>query len=341
MFKLIDRLYQTGDLEDSELKALLCSFAPEIAEYAAEKARILTEKAFGKGIFVRGLVEFSNFCKNDCYYCGIRRSNRIERYRLSEDEILSACEKGYNLGFRTFVLQSGEDGFFTDEIICEIIGKIKNNHPDCAVTLSIGEKAFESYRAFKNAGADRFLLRHETATKEHYEKLHPKEMSFENRLSCLNSLKALGYQVGCGIMVGSPFQDIDCIVRDLRFMKEFKPHMIGIGPFIPACNTPFSKEKAGSVPLTLFLLSLLRLMHPLVLLPATTALGSIAGDGIKNGILSGANVVMPNLTPLGKREQYAIYNNKSANDLESLKEMLSEMGYRIDISRGDSPLQIV
>lgn len=338
MFKLIDRLFKNHDLEDSELKTLLTSFTPEVAEYSAKKARELTENTFGKGIFIRGLIEFGNFCKNDCYYCGIRRSNRIERYRLSQDEILAACENGYNLGFRTFVLQSGEDGFFTDDILCEVIRKIKQNHPDCALTLSIGERSFDSYLALKDAGADRFLLRHETATKSHYELLHPHDMSYENRLSCLKALKDLGYQVGCGIMVGSPYQDDDCIVRDLRFMKDFKPHMIGIGPFIPSSGTPFANKEAGSVSKTLFLLSILRLMHPQVLLPATTALGSLEGDGIKNGLLCGTNVVMPNLTPMSQRSKYAIYDNKQANDLESLKATLNDLGLHIEVSRGDSPL---
>lgn len=341
MFNTIDRLSQYHDLSDAELKSLLCSVTPEIFEYAAEKASAATEKIFGNGIFIRGLIEFSNYCKNDCYYCGIRRSNSIDRYRLTDEQILSCCKKGYEVGFRTFVLQSGEDLYFNDERLINIIVNIKSQFPDCAITLSIGERSYDSYAALKRAGADRFLLRHETATESHYRKLHPDSMSFENRINCLKSLKKAGFQVGCGIMVGSPFQDIDCLINDLRFMKEFKPHMIGIGPFIPACKTPFENEKSGDVHLTLFLLSILRLMHPYALLPATTALGSLSDDGIAQGLLHGANVVMPNLTPIDERSKYTIYNNKQPNDLTVLKKTLNKIGRHIVISRGDSPIQAV
>lgn len=342
MYDLIDCLAEYHDLSNAELKKLITSFTPELSHYAAEKAAALTEENFGKGIFIRGLIEFSNFCKNDCLYCGIRRSNTtVLRYRLTKEQILSCCEEGYPLGFRTFVLQSGEDRFFTDDVLCDIISAIKVRFPDCAVTLSVGERSRESYLALKQAGADRFLLRHETATRSHYSRLHPADMSLENRLDCLKNLKELGFQVGCGFMIGSPFQDVDCIVNDLRFMKEFEPHMIGIGPFIPACGTPFEKENAGSVRLTLFLLSILRLMHPHVLLPATTALGSLNKNGIEQGLLHGANVVMPNLTPKLERSKYAIYDNKHPNDLDNLKKILSKIGRHIEISRGDSPLQNV
>lgn len=264
-----------------------------------------------KKVFIRGLIEFTNYCKNDCYYCGIRNGNRnIERYRLGEEQILSCCEEGYSLGFRTFVLQGGEDPWFHDDRLCRIISSIKNKFPDCAVTLSVGERSYDSFKRLYDAGADRYLLRHETATKDHYERLHPQNLKLENRLQCLKFLREIGYQTGCGFMVGSPFQTPEDIVRDLRFIKEFRPHMVGIGPFLSQKDTPFKDYPNGSGELTLRLLSIIRLMLPEVLLPATTALGTLMPNGRELGILHGANVVMPNLSPLDAREKYTLYDNK-------------------------------
>ncbi|MGN0448571.1 MAG: [FeFe] hydrogenase H-cluster radical SAM maturase HydE [Acutalibacteraceae bacterium] len=302
----------------------------------------LRKEVYGNKIFIRGLIEISNICKNDCYYCGIRKSNKnCDRYRLNKEDILNSCKAGYDIGFRTFVLQGGEDGFFTDEVLCEIIGEIKQKYPDCAVTLSLGERTKESYQKLKTAGADRYLLRHETADKDHYGKLHPKELSFENRIACLKNLKELGFQVGCGFMVGSPFQTIECMAKDLKFIEEFSPDMCGIGPFIPHKDTYFANEKQGEVELTCYLLSIIRIIKPNILLPATTALGTIDENGREKGILSGANVVMPNLTPITQRSKYTLYNNKlitggeSAENINLLKEKFKKIGFEISADRGD------
>lgn len=315
-----------------------------------EKSRVLTEEAvrlrrqyYGDKVYTRGLIEFTNYCKNDCYYCGIRRSNReAERYRLTEEEILSCCEAGYGLGFRTFVLQGGEDPYFTDERLGSIVASIRGVCPDCAITLSAGERSHDSYRRLHDAGADRYLLRHETADPCHYGRLHPESMSFDKRMAALKDLKEIGYQTGCGFMVGSPYQTASMIVKDLRFMKEFGPHMIGIGPFLSHKDTPFCDMENGTAELTLYLLSVIRLMMPKVLLPATTALGTVTEGGREAGILSGANVVMPNLSPAGVRKKYMLYDNKlssgseAAESLELLRESLSKIGYGIAVSRGDS-----
>ncbi|MDR0984152.1 MAG: [FeFe] hydrogenase H-cluster radical SAM maturase HydE, partial [Ruminococcus sp.] len=264
-----------------------------------------------KKIYYRGLIEFSNFCKNNCYYCGIRRDNRnVIRYRLTKEEILECCKKGYRLGVRTFVLQSGEDTFFTDKIMCDIVSSIKEEYPDCAVTLSIGERSFESYKTLKNAGADRYLLRHETSNEEHYKKLHPSEMSFKNRINCLHNLKEIGFTVGCGFMVESPHQTAEDIENEFEFLKQFKPHMVGIGPFLPHKDTPFCDFKAGTLETTLYCIKRTREVLPSALIPATTALGSIAADGREQGILQGANVVMPNISPQNTRDKYLLYDGK-------------------------------
>ena len=321
---------------------ILKSYDCELMEYSAEKARQEAQRCYGNKIFIRGLIEISSYCKNDCYYCGIRKSNKsCSRYRLTKNEIIECCKEGYDLGFRTFVLQGGEDGFYTDEVLCDIIREIKKRYPDCAVTLSLGERSYDSYLALYSAGADRYLLRHETAVKEHYERLHPKELVFEERMRCLRDLKEIGYQVGCGFMVGSPYQTAEHLARDLKFIEEFSPPMCGIGPFITHKDTPFRDEKSGSAELTLFLLSLIRLMKPNILLPATTALGTLDEKGREKGILAGANVIMPNLSPLSVRKKYMLYDNKlatgqeSAQCVEELKHRMKEIGYDVVSDRGD------
>ena len=281
-------------------------------------ARKERHRYYGHDVYVRGLIEFTNYCKNDCLYCGIRKSNgNAHRYRLSEEDILNCCKEGYDLGFRTFVLQGGEDGYYTDERIIHLIRMIKEQYPDCAITLSIGEKSKESYQAYFDAGADRYLLRHETYNHEHYRQLHPSNLSPGHRQQCLRNLKDIGYQVGCGFMVGSPYQTPEYLAEDMLFMKELNPHMIGIGPFIPHHDTPFAGEAAGTLELTLYMLGLIRLMIPKVLLPATTALGTIHPKGRELGILAGANVVMPNLSPTEVRKDYLLYDNKICTGDES------------------------
>lgn len=314
----------------------------ELKEYLRIKAREKADKIFGKYIFMRGLIEFTNYCKNDCIYCGIRKSNKnVERYRLNKKEILECCKVGYDIGFRTFVLQGGEDNFFNIERMSNIVQAIKEEFPDCALTLSIGEKEEEYYKELKNNGANRFLLRHETSENEHYSKLHPKYMSLDNRKECLRILKRLGFQTGTGIMVGSPFQKLENIASDLIFMQEIKPEMIGIGPFLAHKDTPFAKEKIGEMELTLILISILRLIFPLSLIPATTALGTIKEGGRELGILHGANVVMPNLSPMNVRKKYLLYNNKistgteSAEGVELLKKSIDKIGYILTGARGD------
>ena len=342
MRRLIDKIKKQRQLTLDEYQTLIEGYSPEMAEYVAKEAVKVRQQIYGNKVYIRGLIEISNICKNDCYYCGIRKSNpNCDRYRLTKTEILQCCKEGYELGFRTFVMQGGEDGFFTDEVLCDIVSEIKNGFTDCAITLSMGERSKESYQKLYEAGADRYLLRHETADKEHYEKLHPKQMSHENRIQCLKDLKSIGYQVGCGFMVGSPYQTIESLAKDLKFIEEFQPDMCGIGPFIPHKDTVYKKEKAGSVELTCYLLSLIRLICPSVLLPATTALGTLDDNGREKGILSGANVVMPNLSPLSVRKKYELYNNKistgqeSAQGLDELKERMKDISYEIVCERGD------
>ena len=339
---LIDKLCIEGSLSLEEYAALIEGRTAEAAKLLAARADAVRRRGYGNRVYIRGLIVISNICKNDCLYCGIRRSNRgCERYRLSREEILSACEEGYALGFRTFVLQSGEDGYFTDDVLCDIVHAIKQAHPDCAVTLSVGERSRESYARLRAAGTDRYLLRHETANPEHYAKLHPIDMSFDVRMRCLRDLKDLGYQAGCGFMVGSPHQTAQDLAMDLRFIEQFRPEMVGIGPFIPHAATVFAKEAAGSVDLTCYLLSIIRLIHPWALLPATTALGTLDPNGREKGILAGANVVMPNLSPQSVRRKYELYNNKlsdgdeSAQCVQSLKKRMVSIGYEVVTDRGD------
>ena len=340
--KLIDLLNKNKQLTKEQWVTLISSFSDEDRAYAAEIARKITDEKFGRKIYIRGIVEFSNICKNDCIYCGIRKSNtNVERYRLTKEQILDCCDKGYGYGFRTFVLQSGEDKFFTADKIAEIISEIKAAHPDCAVTVSMGEMSRTDYEKMFAAGADRYLLRHETADKSHYEKLHPSDMSWKNRMNCLEELKDIGYQTGCGMMIGSPFQTAQCLAEDMIFMGKFKPHMIGLGPFIPHKDTPFADHKQGSLELTLFMLSLCRIMLPNVLLPATTALGTIDPKGREMGVMAGANVVMPNLSPLNVRKKYLLYDNKictgdeSAQCISCMQRRMESIGCKIEISRGD------
>ena len=340
--EIIERLEQEHDIDQTGLGLLLATEDEESLSLLAGKARRVADAVYGKAVYIRGLIEFTNYCRNDCYYCGIRKSNRnADRYRLTEEEIFACCEQGYELGFRTFVLQGGEDPYFTDEKICALVAKIKEHHPDCAVTLSIGEKSRESYQAYFDAGADRYLLRHETADEEHYRKLHPEELSLENRKRCLYDLKEIGYQTGCGFMVGSPYQTIETLYEDLQFIRDLQPEMAGIGPFIPHRDTPFGREAAGTLDATLRLLSIIRLMHPHVLLPATTALGTIHPMGRERGILAGANVVMPNLSPVNVRSKYMLYDNKICTGDEAaecrfcLQRRMEGIGYQIVTDRGD------
>ena len=342
MINLIEKLIKIKTLSVEEYKFLIDNRNEEYASLLSQKAVEIRKEIYGNDVYIRGLIEISNICKNDCHYCGIRGGNRnCERFRLTKEQILSCCENGYSLGFRTFVLQGGEDAFYSDNVVCDIISEIKSKYPDCAITLSLGERSYESYKMLFDAGADRYLLRHETADKEHYEKLHPPYLSFDNRMKCLENLKEIGFQTGCGFMVGSPFQTSECLAKDLKFIEEFKPQMCGIGPYIPHKDTVFADYPAGTVELTCYLLSIIRIISPSILLPATTALGSIDPTGREKGILSGANVVMPNLSPLDTRSKYSLYNNKLSAGAESaqgkalLEEKMNSIGYRIVTDRGD------
>lgn len=347
MYKeLIDKLEKNNVLDFDEYLYLINN-RDKAREYAKERAVIVRDKYYHNKIFIRGLIEFSNYCKNDCFYCGIRHSNKnCERYRLSPDEILPCADEGYSLGFRTFVLQSGEDPYYTDDILCDVVKRIKKAYPDCAVTLSLGERSFDSYKKLREAGADRYLLRHETCDKEHYSKLHPKSMSFDNRLRCVDDLKSLGYQVGIGFMVNSPYQTNENLANELLFIKKVRPQMVGIGPFISHKDTPFKDFDDGTAELTTFLLSLIRLTLPGVLLPATTALGTIDPFGREEGIESGANVLMPNLSPRTVRKKYMLYDNKictgdeAAQCIECLKNRVKTTGCEIITDRGDCNYEI-
>ena len=339
---LIDKLSRDRSLTEEEYEIVVSGFSPAAASYAASLASSVRASYYGSAVFMRGLIEISNYCRNDCLYCGIRRSNRsCSRYRLSPSEILACAEKGYGLGFRTFVLQGGEDPYYTDAVLCSIVSSLKSSFPDCAVTLSMGERSHESYAALFAAGADRYLLRHETACPEHYARLHPSSMSFSNRMECLSSLRSIGYQVGCGFMVGSPYQDASCLARDLKFIETFRPDMCGIGPFVPHKDTPFGSFPAGSSDLTCYLLSLIRLIYPPVLLPATTALGTVDPMGREKGLKAGANVVMPNLSPVAVRSKYTLYDNKictgeaASECVSCLGSRIKNAGYQLVVDRGD------
>lgn len=338
----IRRLEQDRDLPDRDLLDLIVMQDAEAEALLAQRAVAVRQQVYGRDVFIRGLIEFTNYCRNDCFYCGIRRSNACaQRYRLTREEILACCRTGYGLGFRTFVLQGGEDPFFTTERLAELVRAIKRAYPDCAVTLSVGEKDRATYQAWFDAGADRYLLRHETADEGLYRRLHPEELSLQNRMRCLRDLKDIGYQVGCGFMVGAPFQTPEMLLKDLRFLQSFQPHMVGIGPFIPHRDTPFRDCPPGTAQMTLRLLAIIRLMLPHVLLPATTALGTVQSDGRQRGMGYGANVVMPNLSPLSVRKKYALYDNKistgeeAAESVALLKQSMAAAGYRVATARGD------
>ena len=339
---LAEKLARTENLTDEELEAVLVCREPGFDELLAARARAVRERVYGRAVYLRGLIEFTNYCKNNCRYCGIRRGNaNASRYRLSDEQILACCDAGYTLGFRTFVLQGGEDPYFSDDRLCALVRAIRARHPDCAITLSVGERERESYRRLLEAGADRYLLRHETADGGHYALLHPPEMSFRHRMQCLYDLKELGYQVGCGMMVGSPGQRTEHLVRDLRFLKEFEPDMVGIGPFIPHHDTEYAHCPPGTAAMTLRLLSVIRLLLPAVLLPATTALGTVDPMGRERGLLAGANVVMPNLSPGDVRDKYLLYDNKictgdeAAECVRCMEGRVSRVGYAVVRDRGD------
>ena len=338
--EIVEKLTRTGTLTDEEWKALLETDAYDAA--LAREADRVRRAVYGDAVYLRGLIEFTNYCKNNCYYCGIRAGNaKAARYRLSEEQILACCDAGYELGYRTFVLQGGEDPYFTDERIRGIVAAIRKGWPDCAITLSVGEKSREAYQSWFDAGADRYLLRHETATPAHYAKLHPASMSLENRIRCLYDLKDIGYKIGAGMMVGAPYQTTADLIADLRFLQALQPHMIGIGPYLTHRDTPFAGQPNGSLTLTVRLLAVLRLMFPHALIPATTALGTLHPEGRKLGLQAGANVVMPNLSPKDVRQKYAIYENKLGADQEAvqslrmLKGQVEDAGYRVVVDRGD------
>ena len=342
MKTIVDTIVATRDINLEQLKAIIAAPEGDDTAYLYACARVACDQVYGKQVFMRGLIEISNHCKNDCLYCGIRRSQTgVRRYRLTPDESLQCCQTGYELGFRTFVVQGGEDGWFTDEVVCNIVSAIRSRFADCAITLSLGERSRESYRLMREAGADRYLLRHETASADHYRSLHPAEMSFDNRIRCLRDLRELGYQTGCGFMVGSPGQTAETLLEDLQFIRRFEPQMVGIGPFIPASGTPFEHHKAGSVELTLRLLAIIRLLQPTVLLPSTTALGTMHPRGRERGILAGANVVMPNLSPKAHRKDYSLYDNKLCTGDEAaecrvcLDRRIRTTGCQLVVDRGD------
>lgn len=342
MKELIERLERERDLTNAEFAVLLDQSSGADRDFLLERARAVRDAHYGRKVYIRGLIELTNYCKNDCLYCGIRKSNAsCERYRLTKEQILSCCESGYALGFRTFVLQGGEDGWYTDERMTDIVRAMRQAYPDCAITLSLGERGRKSFKQLYDAGANRYLLRHETADEAHYARLHPASMTLTHRLQCLRDLKAIGFQTGAGFMVGSPYQTTECIVRDFRFLQELKPQMVGLGPFIPHHATPLKDFPAGSTERTLLCLSIVRLLLPNVLLPATTALATIDGDGRIKGMNAGCNVVMPNLSPLEDRSKYLLYDNKAssgdeaAESLRALREHLAAAGYEVVIDRGD------
>ncbi len=341
MKERIDRLAQNHILPREELLDLIQNISEADKAYLFEKSLEAKETFYDKSVFMRGLIEISSYCAQNCTYCGIRRDNEnAERYRLSVDEILGCCDEGYRLGYRTFVLQGGEDPYYTDERLLELIHAVKGKYDDIAITLSLGERSYDSYKVLKAAGADRYLLRHETASRALYESLHP-DMSFDNRRQCLKDLKTLGFQVGAGFMVGLPGQTADDLVEDLMFLKELEPHMVGIGPFIPHSETPIGHNPGGTVDQTLLMISLVRLILPMTLLPSTTALGTIDEKGREKALKVGANVIMPNLSPTDVRAKYALYENKICTGDEAahcracIEGRINSVGFYVDMSKGD------
>jgi biotin synthase len=327
---------------DDELLHYIRTEDPREMETLFAAAREVRAAYYGQDVYFRGLIEFSNYCKNGCYYCGIRGGNRrLERYRLSLEEVLGCCRLGDLLGYRTFVFQSGEDPWFTDDRIVEMVAAVRGEFPDHAITLSIGERSRESYERFFRAGANRYLLRHETASEDHYRKLHPAEMSLRERKQCLRDLKDIGYQVGAGFMVGAPFQTAENLLEDLRFLEELEPHMVGIGPFLPQEDTPFRNYPQGSFEQTLRMVALARLLLPRALIPATTALGTISPLGREKGLMAGANVVMPNLSPKEVRKLYALYDHKICTGDEAaecrlcMEGRIRNFGFVPNLTRGD------
>lgn len=306
----------------------------------------IRDNIYGPVVFFRGLIELSNFCIRDCYYCGIRNSkSEVTRYRLTREQIMACCRTGYEVGYRTIVLQGGEDPYFTIEDLVLIVEKIRLSWPDIAITLSLGEMSSDDYQKLFDAGADRYLLRHESANDLHYSSLHPAEQSLSSRLHCLHELKRIGFQTGAGMMIGSPGQTTINLAEDLLFLFELKPHMIGIGPFMPASGTPFAASPAGSLEDTLIMLALARILVPAVLLPATTALGSLDPAGRRLGLLAGANVIMPNLSPSDHRGDYLLYDGKTkaADDVFSnhkqMIQMIESAGMCVSGDRGDAALR--
>lgn len=343
VIKLIDKLYNENSLTKNEFVYILDNINNSEVSYLCEKAVITRKKYYDNKVFMRGLIEFTNYCKNDCYYCGIRCSNKnISRYRLSLEDIMDCADIGYKLGYRTFVLQGGEDNYFTDDKIIEIIKSLKTKYNDCAITLSIGEKPYNSYKKFFDAGTDRYLLRHETASKDHYEKLHPNNLKLSNRIDCLKNLKKIGFQVGAGFMIDSPYQNNENLAEDLIFIKNLNPEMVGIGPFIPHHDTIFKDEPTGSLEKSIIILAITRLLLPSALIPATTALGTIDSKGREAGLNAGCNVVMPNLSPVDVRSKYALYDNKicmgdeAAECRNCIEKRINMTGYVVDTSRGDN-----
>ena len=341
-YKIIDKLYETNNATREELEFLLENLNDDSKKYLIEKSNLTRMKVYGDKVYLRGLIEFTNYCVRNCMYCGIRASNKnAERYRLTIDEILECAELGDRLGYKTYVLQGGEDPYFTDDIMVEIISKIKKRFPKNAITISLGERSYESYEKMFKAGADRYLIRHETATKELYEKLHPKA-SFENRRRCLEDLKKIGYQIGSGFMIGLPGQKVSDLVNDLLYVKELNPHMVGIGPFISHKDTPLKDEKNGTLEDTITLIAILRLLLPKALIPATTSLGTINPLGRELGIKAGANVVMPNLSPTTVREKYSLYDGKICTGDEAvecrrcIEGRINRAGFKVEVSRGDN-----
>lgn len=339
MKSIIDKLKSDKNLSDKELKNLIDT---DDNDYLFTTADGVRRQVYGDSVYVRGLIEISNHCKNNCFYCGLRGGNKLlNRYRLTEDDIINCADEGYKLGIRTFVLQGGEDLSITDKDICSIVSHLKTKHPDCAITLSIGEKSRESYKLYKEAGTDRYLLRHEAADKKLYSLLHPDNMSIDRRKRCLWDLKELGFQVGAGFMVGAPYQTLDHLVSDIRFMIELEPDMIGIGPFLPHSSTPFANEAKGSMKQCLNLISILRLIFPHALIPSTTALATIHPQGRELGLKAGANVLMPNLSPALLRKLYSLYNDKACTDKEAAENIkdiqtdVEKIGYHLVIDRGD------
>lgn len=344
LLAFIDQLEQNREPLPDIILPLLQTHDFEAAEYLRQRAEQVRQRVFGNKVYLRGLIEISSYCRNDCYYCGIRRGNKnAQRYRLTEEQILDCCRVGYGLGFRTFVLQGGEDACFTVERLTSLVRQIRAAYPDCAITLSLGEMERDAYQALFDAGANRYLLRHETANEAHYALLHPPELTLRHRLQCLQTLKEIGFQVGCGMMVGSPGQRPEYLLEDLQFLAEFQPHMVGIGPFIPHHDTPFARRSPGTAEDTCRLLSIVRLLLPSVLLPATTALGTILAGGRELGVRSGANVVMPNLSPQDVRDKYLLYDNKlhsggeAAEGLKKLRDQMADIGYETVQARGDHP----